>query len=167
MTRRMTFLVFQLLAVVIGSVAAPAGYSVLVRSFVSGSWQNIRGQHAGKPLIVHFWGLTCAPCRLEMPHWGELLAAESRLPLVTVHADRAPDEATPLIAEMLAGAGLDRAESWRFADAPAERLRHEIDPLWQGELPLTLLVASDGTVTRIAGSADMAVVRSWFASKRE
>ncbi len=49
--------------------AAPDG----LRPFVRGSWQEIRKAHAGKPTVVHFWGLTCGPCRTEMPEWGKFL----------------------------------------------------------------------------------------------
>jgi hypothetical protein len=34
-----------------------------------------------------------------------------------------------------------------------ERLRYEVDPKWQGEIPLTLLIAADGTTTYLEGVA--------------
>ena len=40
--------------------------------FGNGTWQQIREAHAGRPLVVHFWGLTCAPCLAELPLWGRL-----------------------------------------------------------------------------------------------
>ena len=27
----------------------------------------------GRALVVHFWGVTCGPCRAEMPQWGRFL----------------------------------------------------------------------------------------------
>ena len=29
-----------------------------LKPFVGGSWQTLLKAHAGKPLVVHFWGLT-------------------------------------------------------------------------------------------------------------
>jgi thiol-disulfide isomerase/thioredoxin len=53
-----------LLATIVG--AATEGE---LHPFKRGSWQEIRRAHAGQPIVVHFWGLTCGPCRVEMPKW--------------------------------------------------------------------------------------------------
>ena len=42
---------------------------------------------------------------------------------------------------MLAQTGLATAENWTFGDGFIERLRYEIDPRWQGEIPRTVLIA--------------------------
>jgi thiol-disulfide isomerase/thioredoxin len=136
------------------------------RPFVQGSWQELRQLHHGRPTIVHFWGLTCAPCMVEMPRWAELAKADRTIDLVLVDADPVgedPNADAPMLAKM----GLSGTESWRFADAFSERLRFEIDPKWHGELPLTLLVGRDGTVRKIVGSADFAEVRQWLTTQRE
>ena len=52
-------------------------------------------------------------------------------------------------------AGLGGVESWRFAD----RLRFEIEPEWQGEMPRTVLIGRDGKLTVMPGIADLAAVR--------
>ena len=41
-------------------------------SFERGSWAKLRASHAGQPTVIHFWGLTCGPCLVELPHWGKL-----------------------------------------------------------------------------------------------
>ena len=46
--------------------------------------------HAGKPTVIHFWGLTCGPCLVEMPKWGKLLAERPDMRLVLVAADPLP-----------------------------------------------------------------------------
>jgi len=129
------------------------------RPFVRGSWQELRQLHQGKPTIVHFWGITCAPCMVEMPRWAKLAETDRKLDLVLVDADPVGETAD---APMLAKMGLVDMESWRFADDFTERLRYEIDPKWHGELPLTLLVGRDGGVRKIIGSADFAEVRQWL-----
>ena len=70
-----------------------------LRPFKRGSWQEIRQAHAGRPTVVHFWGLTCGPCRVEMPQWGKLLRERSDLDLVAIDADLIPNHrAWPLAA---------------------------------------------------------------------
>jgi thiol-disulfide isomerase/thioredoxin len=131
------------------------------RSFERGSWQEIRNAHAGRPVIVHFWGITCGPCRVEMPEWGRLLAEHPGLPLVTVHSDPMPPDVS-VVTTMLKAAGLQRAENWVFDDGFKERLRYEIDPVWRGELPRTLMIAADGKATVLLGTADVSEVRAWM-----
>jgi thiol-disulfide isomerase/thioredoxin len=133
-----------------------------VHAFARGSWQQIRKAHAGAPLIVHFWGVTCGPCRAEMPQWGRFLNEREDLRLVTVDADLVPNAPTAVEA-MLAESGLSaRAENWMFSDDFVERLRYEIDPHWQGEIPRTVLIAADGTTTALEGVADFAEIRAWL-----
>ncbi len=132
-----------------------------LHAFKRGSWQEIRRAHAGRPLVVHFWGLSCGPCRVEMPKWGRLLQEREDLELVAIDADLIPN-AADMVADMLAKTGLSGAENWMFADDFVERLRFEINPRWHGEIPMTLLIARDGTVTTIEGSAEPAQVRTWL-----
>jgi thiol-disulfide isomerase/thioredoxin len=136
-----------------------------LRPFVRGSWQELRQAHAGRPTVVHLWGLTCAPCIAELPQWGKLARERSDLQLVLVAADQRGEDAGPLGAA-LAKAGLADAESWGFADRFAARLRFEIDPRWQGELPRTLLIGADGEVTSVSGVADLAAVRAWLDAQK-
>jgi thiol-disulfide isomerase/thioredoxin len=137
-----------------------------LRAFKRGSWQEIRQAHAGRPTVVHFWGLTCGPCRGEIPQWGKLLRERSDLNLVAIDADLIPNQMEDA-SEMLARTGLAGAENWIFADAFTERLRFEIDPRWQGEILRTLLIARDGATTIIEGIADPAQVRAWLDRQKQ
>lgn len=38
-----------------------------LKPFGRGSWNDILRSHAGRPTIVHFWGVTCGPCKVELP----------------------------------------------------------------------------------------------------
>jgi hypothetical protein len=96
-----------------------------------------------------------------MPNWGKLLAQRSDLNLVVINADLVPNEPAAVIA-MLAETGLTPAENWTFGDGFVERLRYEIDPHWRGEIPRTLLIARDGTITTIDGVANLESVRAWL-----
>ena len=72
--------------------ASSAASEDLSPSFVVAG-KLIREAHAGQPTIVHFWGLTCGPCRTEMPDWGKFLHERPDLDLLAINADLVPDEA--------------------------------------------------------------------------
>ena len=154
-----------LLAALPALIAARPAFAASPLPFERGSWEKIAAAHAGKPFVVHFWGLTCAPCLVELPEWGKLLSARADMRLVLIAADPAPQRPEQVEAT-LARAGLARAENWSFADRFHERLRYEIDPAWAGDLPRTLLVAGDGTRTVLPGVADLKQVRDWLDINR-
>ena len=130
-------------------------------SFERGSWAKLRANHAGQPIVVHLWGLTCGPCLVELPEWGKLQAERRDLKLVLVAADPLPQDPDRVVAT-LKKAGLDASESWRFTDRFYERLRYEIDPTWGGELPRTVMIGRDGKATVLPGVADLAQVGAWL-----
>src|SRR5439155_24111537 len=134
------------------------------RPFGRGSWQELRHEHAGRPIIVHFWGLTCGPCLVELPRWGEFISDKPGVDVVMVAADLVVGE-RKAIAGVLAKAGCAAAESWMFADPFTDRLAYEVDPSWAGELPLTLLVGADGEVTTILGEVEFPVLHAWVAEQ--
>jgi thiol-disulfide isomerase/thioredoxin len=137
-----------------------------VRAFERGSWHEIRKAHAGEPLVVHFWGVTCGPCREELPQWGRFLKERAGLHVVMIDADLVPNEPGAVRA-MLDQSGLSSvAENWMFNDDFVERLRYEIDPHWQGEIPLTMLITADGATTIVEGAADFAKISSWLDAQR-
>ena len=129
--------------------------------FGRGSWQKLLRAHAGHPTIVHFWGVTCGPCKVELPLLGAFMRDHQGVDMVTISADLVPDLPATTRA-MLQKAGLGSAENWIFDDGFVERLRFEIDPAWQGDIPRTLLVAGDGAITTIEGSADLAEIGKWL-----
>lgn len=146
------------LAAVVALRAADRGPPI---PFERGSWAKLTAEHAGQPTIIHFWGLTCGPCLVEMPKWGKLLAERPGMRLVLVAADPLP-QSPEQVNGAVQRANLERAESWAFADRFYERLRFEIDPAWSGELPRTLLIAADGHRTVLPGVADLSLVRQWL-----
>ena len=150
-----------LLAALLSVVSFWAAEAADTQPFERGSWAKLREAHAGQPTVIHFWGLTCGPCLVELPHWGEMQAARPDLRLVLIAADPLPQDPDRLAA-MLAKAGLDKTESWSFTDRFYERLRYEIDPAWAGELPRTVMIDRNGKATVLPGVADLAQVRGWL-----
>lgn len=129
--------------------------------FERGSWSKLMTAHEGQPTIVHLWGLTCAPCLVELPHWARLQKERPDMRLVLVAADPVP-QPPARVEDMLTRTGLGKTESWSFADRFNERLRYEIDPSWSGELPRTLMIDRQGKVTTLSGVADLADVKTWL-----
>jgi thiol-disulfide isomerase/thioredoxin len=154
---RLAFLVA--LFVALASVATADVASPL--PFERGSWARLSAAHAGQPTVVHFWGLTCGPCLVELPHWAKLARERPDLNLVLVAADPVPQD-PERVTETLARAGLGTTESWSFSDRFYERLRYEIDPAWAGELPRTVMIDREGKATVLPGVADLARVHAWL-----
>lgn len=155
--KRTTFAAVLLLA---SLPAAPASEPSKLRSFERGSWQQVLRSHAGHPTLVHFWGVTCGPCKVELPELGEFLKRNPSVDVVTIDADLVPDSDAAALS-MLQGAGLSFAENWMFSDGFAERLRYEVDPAWQGDIPRTILISGNGDKVTIEGSAEPAVLQKW------
>jgi thiol-disulfide isomerase/thioredoxin len=131
-----------------------------LKPFERGSWQQLLRAHAGRPTLVHFWGVTCGPCKVELPLLGEFMKAHPAIDVVTVSADFVPD-LPAATRSMLHRAGLSSAENWIFNDGFAERLRFEIDPAWQGDIPRSMLISADGAVTTIEGSVEIPDLEKW------
>jgi thiol-disulfide isomerase/thioredoxin len=161
--RRLFLVAILAVAPLLAVSAARAGE---LKSFVRGSWQSILAAHSGSAFIVHFWGLTCGPCRAELPVWGKLFADKPDLPLVTVDADMVLD-APGAVEDFLAKSGLQNAENWIFDDNFVERLRYEVDPKWQGEIPVTLLIGRNGSIGKIEGSAKISEISAWLTGQQK
>lgn len=131
-----------------------------LKPFGRGSWHDILRAHAGRPTLVHFWGVTCGPCKVELPLLGQFMKDHAAVDVVTISADLVPD-LPGATRSMLEKSGLRSAENWIFSDGFVERLRFEIDPAWQGDIPRTLLISPDGAITTIEGSAEMTELEKW------
>jgi thiol-disulfide isomerase/thioredoxin len=131
-----------------------------LKPFERGSWQDVLRAHAGRPTIVHFWGVTCGPCKVELPLLGGFMKDHPSIDVVTISADLVPN-LSGATQSMLEKSGLSSAENWIFSDGFVERLRFEIDPGWQGDIPRTMLISREGMITTIEGSAEMTDLEKW------
>ena len=125
-----------------------------------GAFGQILKAHAGRSLIVHFWSVTCPPCLVELPQWAKMLDERKGVDIVFVNVD--DDEERPRAESRAEKAGLGKGKHYGFSDSFVEKLYFEADKKWQGELPFTALVASDGAVTTVAGAVDDPVVAKWL-----
>jgi len=146
-------------AMLMAAASALAAPSAL-EPFERGTWQRLLRSHAGHPTLVHFWGVTCGPCKVELPLLGQFMKDHPGVDVITISADLVPN--LPAATQsMLDKAGLSTAENFIFDDGFVERLRYEIDPAWQGDIPRTMLISRDGTITTIEGSAEIADLEKW------
>jgi len=143
-----------LLAALLAATPAAA-----MEPFARGSYAALREQAAGRPMVVHFWSPTCAPCMVELPHWASLARRAPDLRIVLVNTD--PPEQAAAVERAAKRAGLGSVTQYGFADRFAARLRFEVDPDWQGELPRTDLIARDGSTRALLGTLDMAMLERW------
>jgi thiol-disulfide isomerase/thioredoxin len=151
------------LGVLIASAMALAAPPAL-KPFERGTWQRVLKGHAGRPTLVHFWGVTCGPCKVELPLLGQFAKDHPGIDVITISADLVPN-LTAATQSMLDKAGLSSAENFIFSDGFVERLRFEIDPAWQGDIPRTMLISRDGTISTIEGSAEIADLEKWSAQQ--
>ena len=130
--------------------------------FVRGSYATLVKEHAGRPLVMHFWSLTCAPCLADLPQWTKL---QQRLgfDLVLVSTDSLEREAA--LTARLKRAGLDGVPSYAFADSFTERLMFEVARDWRGELPRTHLISADGQTATILGPVGETRLRDWLGRR--
>jgi thiol-disulfide isomerase/thioredoxin len=164
MNRYLTHGLLAVAGVTILAGLAMADAATEIKPFERGSWQAIRQAHAGRPTLVHFWGVTCGPCKVELPQLGKFAKSHPGVDVVMIDADLVPN--TPAaVKAMVTQAGLASAESWAFGDAFTERLRYEIDPKWQGDIPRTVLIGKDGSAKTIEGSAEAADLEKWAAGQ--
>ena len=123
-----------------------------VRPFTSGSMEQIVAGARGQPLVVVVWSLDCSYCE---PSFKALAAAQAQrrsgLKVATIATDPADDEeAARLIAKKVSDARL-QADIWAFGPAPADRLRHAIDPRWRGEMPRSYWFDAQGRSQAYSG----------------
>ncbi len=151
------------LAVLLALAAATSSAGEL-RPFTTDSLAAIRQQFAGRPFILTLWSLTCHHCAKELQTLGKLASSERNLPLVIVSTDTS-DDARELRAA-LKRHGLDRLDTWVFADAVPERLRYAIDPSWRGELPRSYLFDVAHRREAHSGLLNEAQLKGWLNRQR-
>ncbi|MBX6392735.1 MAG: TlpA family protein disulfide reductase [Burkholderiales bacterium] len=131
-----------------------------LRSFNADSFEQIRTAHAGKPFVLAFWSIYCAPCREEMGLWRALRERYPGVPIVLVSTDLPPE--WPKVQRFLAQYNPGPVEHWAFADEYVERLRFSVDPKWRGELPRAYFFDARHAV-QVRTGVEPQWMNDWFA----
>lgn len=124
------------------------------------TWSTLIKAHKSHLWIVHFWGMSCGPCRAELSAWSAFLRNHPHLAVTFIEID--PVDDLSAVREVLSNAGLIGGEHWVCAYGLDERQRYIIDQKWGGELPFTLLISRGGSVQAINGTMDFHCLDSWL-----
>ncbi len=132
---------------------------ITIKPYQKGDWSSILNLADSKPMAVHFWGVTCAPCVKEMPQWSKFLLSDKAAKVVFVQVE---DVSPEMIRKMLRQANLGNANNYYITSSFDERLRYEIDPKWRGETPITIFIDKAGKQKMTVGSVNFQSVKAWF-----
>ena len=132
------------------------------KPYQKGDWATILKSGNGKPVVVHFWGVTCPACVKEMPQWGAFTKANPNVNIIFVQAD---DVSLDSMKKMIKKAGLESAKNYYVNGPFDERVRYEIDPQWHGETPTTFLIDQNGKQTRKTGTIDFRQLKSGLLNR--
>jgi hypothetical protein len=150
-----------LLALACLSICRIAGATGL-QGYNAESWNALRNAHASSPWIVHLWGMSCDPCRQELPMWGRFVHDHAGIRVTFIEVEQAAPSA---VEAALAQAGLSGSDQWLSANGFDAAQRYAIDRHWGGEIPLTLLISPDGKVQTITGTVDFDRLVAWAAAQ--
>ena len=154
---------------------APTAPIVSILPYASGQWKGLlqtqardpvssetsleARKHTNKPLVVHFWGVTCGPCLTEMPQWGRFVKDNRDYKVVFVQVD---DVSTGIMTQLLSKAHLAQAVNYKLITPFDELMRYEVDAKWVGETPFTILVNASGQTTQMNGLVNFTQLKKWF-----
>lgn len=152
-------IVLALMCLSICKVAGAAG----LQWYNANDWDALRHAHASRPWIVHLWGMSCDPCRQELPAWGRFLHDHPGTQVTFIEVEQA---APPEVEAALAQAGLAGSDQRLSADGFDAAQRYAIDRHWGGEIPFTLLISPDGKVQSITGTVDFHRLTAWAEARK-
>ncbi len=156
-------LVAALVAALMAALPFPAA-AADPRAFDAASLPAIKAAHAGRPFVLAFWSIHCAPCIEDMPDWRALQQRYPGVPILLVTTD--PPAERSRVARILAHYPPGNVETWAFADDYAERIRFAVDRSWRGKLPRTYFYDGAHGVEVVSGRLDRRLADAWFARRR-
>ncbi|MBP9713078.1 MAG: redoxin domain-containing protein [Sterolibacterium sp.] len=142
---------------------AQADADAAVQPFVSGSLARLSAARAGHPFILTFWSIDCTHCPKELKTLAELKRQHPQVDIVLVSTDLAAPIAP--LADFAAQQGLAGVEQWVFAEAQEEKLRHEIDRRWWGELPRTYFFDARHRMEGVSGLLPLGQLQRWAVNQ--
>jgi thiol-disulfide isomerase/thioredoxin len=151
------------LAALFGLASATQGAEL--RPFDAASVAAIRATHAGRPYVLAFWSIHCAPCLEDMGAWRALMTKHPQVPIILVTTD--PQSDRRRVAQVLAEYKLEHVENWAFADEFEERVRFAVDRTWRGELPRTYFHDAAHRSEVKSGRVDVRWADDWFSRQRK
>ena len=111
-----------------------------IRTFNSGSYQQILSENTGKPFILAIWSIDCPSCLKDMNVINSIHQSHPDMKIVMLSTDE--PIAVNEVQQILVKHQLNDLDNWVFGNDDAQKLRYEIDPSWYGELPRTYFFTS-------------------------
>jgi thiol-disulfide isomerase/thioredoxin len=106
-----------------------------LKHFVTGSYQQLLTNNAGKPFMLAIWSITCPSCIKDMTVLHAVHKAHPEINIIMLSTDDSAE--TSEAQKILATNQLTGLEQWIYAEENTQKLQYEIDPKWYGELPRT------------------------------
>jgi thiol-disulfide isomerase/thioredoxin len=131
---RSKFLTVLFISLVIFTTTAHAE-SPALKSFISGSYQQLLKDNTGKPFMLAIWSITCPSCIKDMAVLSAVHKAHPDVKVIMLSTDELTD--APDAQKILEKNQLAEVENWIYAEENMQKLQFEIDPKWYGELPRT------------------------------
>jgi thiol-disulfide isomerase/thioredoxin len=105
----------------------------------------LRKNDSGKVRLINFWATWCGPCITEFPDLVTInrMYRHRAFELVTVSANY-PDERKEVLAFLKKNQASSR--NLLFGETEKYKLIEAFDPNWNGALPYTILLGTDGRV---------------------
>lgn len=133
-------------------------------AFLPGSMEQITASRKGEPFLLVLWSVECPPCMKELHQLGEMRDRFGANTLVLVSTDGEADRESAW--DLINANKLGAFENRFFADNFPERLRHEIDPNWFGELPRAYLYQADHQRHAHSGVLSEAAINQWLKAAK-
>lgn len=148
-----------LLAFVIASTCQAE--SNIVKTFDSGSYQQILAENAEKPFVLAIWSIDCPSCLKDMDVIYTIHEKHPELKVVMLSTDE--PEASAEVEDILTKHKLTNLDNWMFGNDDAQKMRYEIDPRWYGELPRTYFFTSSHSRVGVSGALKIEEFESQLA----
>ena len=117
--------------------------------------------HAGRPTLVHFWGVTCGPCKVELPLLGQFMKAPSRRSTWSRSAPISFRTCRPPRSRCSTRPGCRRPRTGSSTTVLSSGCGSRSIPPGRATSRARMLISRDGTITTIEGSAEMADLEKW------
>ncbi|MEO8040584.1 MAG: hypothetical protein ABI794_17580 [Betaproteobacteria bacterium] len=154
------FLRIALLSSMLGSVPLLAQAAQKLTPFDATTPAALKQTYAGKPFVLVFWSVACAPCLVDMAQWRNFGRKYPGVIIVHVATESLEDSAA--IEAALERHDPGASDQRAFADDFPERIRFAMDPSWRGETPRAYFFDRKHERITRSGALDVDWTRRWF-----
>ena len=134
----------------------------MLAPYLAGDWKKFSQQYSNQPVVIHFWGVSCAPCIKELPQWGKFLTKDQGVKSIFIQVDNASIEN---MVRRIKSAKIEKFDNFYLDGNFDEFIYYEVDKDWHGEIPMTIMIGKNGERQRVLGSIDFKDLNRWLAKQ--